>query len=104
MEAQKTEDGYTFAVESQSSLYWSRVGRTALFLSAIFNRVSQSSLYWSRVGRTSKKRALPKKKPVAILIVLEQGWKKEEDLYNLLYNHVAILIVLEQGWKDHVKL
>jgi len=37
---------------------------------------------------------------VAILIVLEQGWKHTaKTIFSFLLRKVAILIVLEQGWK-----
>ena len=36
---------------------------------------------------------------VAILIVLEQGWKMSIFIFSIGFDIVAILIVLEQGWK-----
>ena len=85
---------------SQSSLYWSRVGSTR-DIRAASARVSwsQSSLYWSRVGRISLYGLSSSYGSVAILIVLEQGWKCKFLTKNRLLSAVAILIVLEQGWK-----
>ncbi len=64
---------------------------------------SQSSLYWSRVGSDTlfpRDAAITR---VAILIVLEQGWKLFELLDEIENLAVAILIVLEQGWKNRLK-
>ena len=62
-------------LRSQSSLYWSRVGRIVRHGRHVDpHNSSQSSLYWSRVGRNAI-RLLLKPQAVAILIVLEQGWK-----------------------------
>jgi len=55
-------------------------------------------LYWSRVGSFIMKQNVDFKLAVAILIVLEQGWKPRHEARKDA-RLVAILIVLEQGWK-----
>jgi len=57
-------------------LYWSRVGRAVKASQPQEASIrSQSSLYWSRVGSEMSNEELMKLLLVAILIVLEQGWK-----------------------------
>jgi len=57
-------------------------------------------LYWSRVGRLAAAFLHRGAPSVAILIVLEQGWKQQQRKLLLVFAApVAILIVLEQGWK-----
>jgi len=57
-------------------------------------------LYWSRVGRLQEVSEKFYTLTVAILIVLEQGWKVLQNRIMVIRSCVvAILIVLEQGWK-----
>jgi len=89
--------------KSQSSLYWSRVGRRRFAVSRRELRYrSQSSLYWSRVGRIALRFVVANALRVAILIVLEQGWKAFGAFGAFGRPRVAILIVLEQGWKNSI--
>ena len=84
---------------SQSSLYWSRVGSLVHKVLPDVPELSQSSLYWSRVGRVKITHLRSRCLLVAILIVLEQGWKRPARSLFRRQRPVAILIVLEQGWK-----
>ena len=90
--------------ESQSSLYWSRVGSLAIMFAFTAELGSQSSLYWSRVGRRPKPRAKPRanNKSQSSLYWSRVGRVRRQGLY--LSDPVAILIVLEQGWKPPVNV
>ena len=83
LEAFPRQFGYVGKDVSQSSLYWSRVGRFINLSNHPLRGWSQSSLYWSRVGRLRSTRSSRTRVLVAILIVLEQGWKSSGSSYSM---------------------